>query len=39
MLEFNAILDIVDKRFISPHENEEIDQIIRPTTKNLTQQK
>ncbi len=39
MLEFNAILDSVDKRFISLYENEEFDQIISSTTKNLTWQK
>ena len=36
MLEFNAILDIGDKRFISLYEIEDFDQIIRSTIKNLT---
>ena len=35
MLELNAFLDIVDKRYISQYKNEEFDQIIRSTTKIL----
>ena len=35
MLELNAILDIVDKRFISLYKNEDFDQIIRSTTKKI----
>ena len=35
MLELNAMLGIVDKRFISFYEDEDFDQIIRSTTKKL----
>ena len=34
MLELNAILDIIDKPFLSLYENEDFDQIIRSITKN-----
>ena len=35
MSKLNAILDIVDKRFISLYENEDFDRVIRSTTKIL----
>ena len=35
MSKLNAILDIVDKRFISLYENEDFDRMIRSTTKIL----